>query len=241
MNEQRLYLASKSPRRRALLEQIGLRYELLDIDIDESPHPGEAAADHVCRLALEKARAGAQALLARGKRAPPVTAAPDSTTDGTACSPTMAPATPAPAWVLGADTVVVIGGSVLGKPSDSSMARTMLRRLSNRSHEVMTAVSVVTVDATPAAPRIAPIRVALSRTEVRFRALARDEIDAYVQSGEPLDKAGAYAIQGLAAMFVQSIHGSYSGVMGLPLFETTGLLRSTGFKVPLSTAPTASD
>jgi len=183
-----IHLASKSPRRRALIARLGLDVDVLDLDIPELRAPGEGAEDYVQRVARDKALAG-RALA------------------------------PAGAIVLGADTEVVLDGHVFGKPRDNNDAAAMLRKLSGRTHEVLTAVTVVSS---------ALETRALVRTEVSFAELTDDEISAYIASGEPMGKAGAYAIQGAAERFVQRLSGSYSGVMGLPLFETAQLLRPFG-------------
>ncbi|MFP5507224.1 MAG: Maf family protein [Gammaproteobacteria bacterium] len=193
MSEYRIYLASNSPRRRELLDQIGITYRVLRVDVDETARPGEDAAALVERLALEKARAGRAGL-------PPGDGRP----------------------VLGADTVVVADGRVLGKPRDRAAGLAMLAALSERRHEVLTAAAL-------ADPRRE--RVLLSRSQVRFRAIDPAEAAAYWDSGEPADKAGGYAIQGLGAVFVAELNGSYSGVMGLPLFETAQLLNEFGIEV----------
>jgi septum formation protein len=182
-----LVLASGSPRRSELLEQIGLSFQVHAVDMDESMLPGEAVLEHVNRLALAKARLGYRQLAAE---------IPDLV-------------------VLAADTVVEIGGQVLGKPADSGQAASFLARLSGNRHRVHTAVAVVTGDNELAA---------ISSSEVEFAELTDAQISAYVATGEPLDKAGAYAIQGIAAQFVTHLSGSYSGVMGLPLYETASLL-----------------
>jgi septum formation protein len=184
-----IYLASASPRRRELLTQIGIRYELLKVTVPEIPLPGEKAQEFVQRVALEKAQAG-KCLL------PPEDAHP----------------------VLGADTAVVIEDCILGKPADRQEALGMLTSLSGRRHQVMSAVAM-------AAEREAVI---LNISQVTFRNLSAEEIEAYWESGECHDKAGAYAIQGRAAMFIQELQGSYSGVMGLPLYETAVLLQQFG-------------
>lgn len=181
-----LYLASKSPRRTELLDRLDQPHLLLDVDVPEVRAPGEGAADYVRRVARDKARAGWALVAAE-----------------------------AGACVLGADTEVVLGEEVFGKPRDAADAAAMLRRLSGRSHVVLSAVAVV--DA-------AGEREALSATQVRFAALSEDAIAAYVATGEPLGKAGAYAIQGRAEAFVEHLSGSHSGVMGLPLHETARLL-----------------
>lgn len=188
-----VYLASTSPRRRELLGSIGVRCEVIEAGIDESALPAEQPAAYVERLALAKARA-ALARHPRGRQAP----------------------------LLGADTAVVIDGEILGKPADLTQARRMLGRLSGRTHEVWSAVAVLSARGED---------VAVSRTAVVLRALSPAEIDAYWRSGEPADKAGAYAIQGRGAIFVSEIRGSYSGVVGLPLFETAQLLSRHGVAV----------
>jgi septum formation protein len=191
MSESFIYLASGSPRRRELLAQLGLSFELIVTDIDESLEPGEPAETYVSRMACEKARAAL--VRVTGRIAP----------------------------VLGADTSVVVDQQILGKPADQDAAVEMLRHLSGRSHEVLTAVAIR--DAGREA-------VAVSRTVVTFRSLSDAEIEAYWATGEPCDKAGGYAIQGLGAVFIEAIHGSYTGVMGLPLFETAGLLNGFGYR-----------
>jgi len=182
-----LYLASQSPRRRALLDQIGVAHRVVAVAVDETRRPGEAPAVYVERLARAKAAAG---LAAAGG-----------------------------GWVLGADTVVVLGDEVLGKPADRAAALVMLARLSGRRHQVLTAVALAGA---------AGVACRLSVSHVTFHPLQADEIAAYWASGEPADKAGAYAIQGRAALFVSHLEGSYSGVMGLPLYETGELLRGAG-------------
>ena len=187
-----MLLASASPRRRALLEQIGVAYRAQAVPVDETPLPGEAPADYVCRIALAKARAGVGK--AHGE------------------SP-----------VLGADTAVVLGETLLGKPGSRAEADAMLARLSGRTHRVLTAVALVS--GTREAVR-------LSESQVTFREMTPEERIGYVNTGEPMDKAGAYAIQGVAAIFIESLAGSYSGVMGLPLFETAALLAEFGIRTP---------
>ncbi len=186
-----LFLASKSPRRRLLLEQIGIRFEVIDIDLDEARRPGEAPDSYVLRLALEKARAGRARV------------------ESPHCPP-----------VLAADTAVVVGNRILGKPSDRQDAAAMLRLLSGRTHQVLSGIALV--------GKHEYERQALSVSEVRFRTVSAQEADAYWESGEPCDKAGGYAIQGRGALFVADLRGSYSGVMGLPLFETARLLAAAG-------------
>ena len=184
-----VYLASASPRRRELLTQLGVRHEVLRVAVDEMPRPDEGAEDLVCRLAAAKAQAG---LAVR-------------------------PAPGAP--VVAADTAVVLGGELFGKPVDRADGARMLGRLAGRTHIVWTAVAVTDGQRE---------RVELSRSEVSFRAVMPEEIAAYWRTGEPADKAGAYAIQGCGAQFIADLRGSYSGVMGLPLFETARLLTLFG-------------
>lgn len=185
-----LRLASASPRRRQLLDLIGVPHVVTPADIDETPRPGEAAGDYVMRLAREKA----EAVWARHQDLP----------------------------VLAADTTVVVDDEILGKPESADEARTMLGKLSGRAHFVHTGVALRTVHG---------VEVDISTTDVEFATLSDDMIRAYWASGEPQGKAGAYAIQGLGAVFVSDISGSYTGVMGLPLFETAELLRYAGIRV----------
>lgn len=191
-NSELVYLASASPRRRELLAQIGVAFEVVAVAVDEALRPGEAPEVYALRLAVAKARAG-HALRA-GRPA------------------------------LGADTAVVVDGAILGKPRDRADALAMLERLSGRTHHVHTAVALVAADGT--------VHSRLSVSAVTFRALSAAERAAYWASGEPADKAGGYAIQGRAAVFVARLEGSYSGVMGLPLFETAELLETCGIAVP---------
>jgi septum formation protein len=184
-----VYLASASPRRQELLKQLGVRYEVLRVAVDESPLPAEGAEDLVCRLAMAKAQAGL------------------------AVRPTLI------APVLAADTAVALGADLFGKPADQADAMRILGRLGGRTHIVWTAVAVTDGQRE---------RVELSRSEVTFRALSPEEIAGYWRTGEPADKAGAYAIQGRGAQFIADLTGSYSGVMGLPLFETARLLTLFG-------------
>ena len=187
----RLWLASASPRRASLLASIGVPAQRLPApDIDETPRPGESAPDYVQRMAREKARVGWARV-------------PD----------------PASAAVLGADTSVVLDNRILGKPRDPDEARAMLAALAGREHQVLSAVTVITV---------AGEQTALSVSRVSMAPLDSADIQAYVATGEPMDKAGGYAIQGFAAVFVEQLSGSYSGVVGLPLAETGQLLRQAG-------------
>ena len=184
-----IYLASRSPRRQELLQQVGVHYELLPVTVDETPAAGEKAADYAQRLALAKAQAGWSSLAGKN-----------------------------PLPVLGADTVVVANGTIMGKPRDRQQAIEMLQVLSGATHTVLTAVALVAED------RL----VRLNTSHVTFRTLSLSECEAYWESGEPLDKAGAYAIQGLGAAFITHLEGSYSAVMGLPLFETVDMLETFG-------------
>lgn len=193
-----LYLASQSPRRAELLTRLGLAFGRIDLDIPEHRQPGEPAIDYVRRVAREKAGAGLLKVVA----------------------------TPG-AVVLGADTEVILGDDVFGKPADEAEAAAMLRRLSGRTHQAVSAVSVVS------AGREAQ---ALVVTEVSFAALDDADIAAYVASGEAMGKAGAYGIQGRAEQFVTRLAGSYSAVMGLPLHETAKLLREFGIHPSSATA-----
>jgi septum formation protein len=184
-----IVLASGSPRRRELLAQLGVQHEVLAVDVDETPLPGESPAALAQRLARAKALAGrARAGDARA--------------------------------VLGSDTVVAVGEKIFGKPADRGDAMAMLAALSGREHRVLTAVALA-VPGTGAA-----VREALSETAVRMRAITPAEAASYWDTGEPAGKAGAYAIQGLGAVFIEHIRGSYSGVMGLPLYETALLLQA---------------
>lgn len=185
-----LFLASTSPRRRELLQQIGLAFSVLDVAVDESVREAERPGDYVVRLAREKAAAGLVGL-----------------NEGV---------------VVAADTSVVLDDQVLGKPLSEVDALAMWERLSGRMHQVLTGVAVGDRH---------HIEAALVSTRVHFRPLGRAEMAAYWRSGEPADKAGGYAIQGLGAVFVDAIEGSYSNVVGLPLSETAALLARFGIRV----------
>lgn len=193
-----IWLASASPRRSSLLNQIGIAHRIQPVDLDESAEPGESPAEYVTRLA----RAKAQALWSRlsaDQRLP----------------------------VLGSDTTVAIDGEVLGKPRDREEAGRMLRQLSGRTHQVYTAVAVRHAQG---------CHDRLSVSDVTMKSLSDSEIDAYWASGEPADKAGAYGIQGQAALFIERIAGSYSGIVGLPLYETGELLRMIGITLESTVA-----
>lgn len=203
MIEPRIHLASRSPRRRELLHQMGVRFELLmfraspreDAAVNEDVRPGEAVEDYVVRLARAKAAHGAA--LQEFRRTPAH-------------------------LVLAADTTLDLDGEIIGKPRDEQNAADILTRLSGRSHRVLTAVALAAGER---------LEHALSISTVHFRPLDADEIRRYVRTGEPLDKAGAYAIQGHAGIFVREIQGSHSGIVGLPLCETALLLRRFGYPV----------
>jgi septum formation protein len=198
-----VYLASKSPRRQELLRQLGVEFSELLLreaperrrDVVEVPRKDESPVEYVKRIARTKAAVGWHRM---GRRE--------------------LPARP----VLGADTEVVLDGTAVGKPADAAAAIAMLAALSDRTHDVITAVALRWQT---------QLALAVSTSRVTFRAIPRDEIERYVATGEPLDKAGGYGIQGKAAAFVQHLEGSYSGVMGLPLFETAELLARLGFPV----------
>ncbi len=187
-----LILASASPRRADLLRQLGLFFEICPVAIDEAPISGEAPADYVRRLAIQKAEAGFDAA-----------GEPD-------------------ALVLGSDTTVVLDGQILGKPDDRNAAIAMLEALSGRTHQVMTGVALASAGSTEAV---------VTTTDVTFRSLDKREIRAYCETGEPMDKAGGYGIQGRGGAFVTSITGSYSAVVGLPLDQTAVLLERFGAPV----------
>ncbi|WP_028455631.1 Maf family protein [Chitinilyticum litopenaei] len=189
MTQPQLYLASGSPRRRELLAQLGVTFDIIRADIDETPLPGEGVEAYVLRLAREKALAGWRAA---GEPALPV---------------------------LGADTTVAHDGRILGKPADAADAVAMLRDLSGSTHAVLTAVALCVGG---------EVEVTLSTSAVRFMPLTDAQIAAYVASGEPLDKAGAYGIQGWGGLFVSWMDGSFTGVMGLPVHETAQLLARHG-------------
>lgn len=195
----RIYLASQSPRRRELLKQIGVPFDVLPLrvvagrmDVIEIPHDGEAALDFVQRMATEKAACGWRVVESRRLLRFPV---------------------------LGADTVVEVDGAILGKPADRPAAEAMLTRLSGHTHQVHTAVAI---------EHEGRLELRVSSSQVRFAALDATTIAHYLETGEYFGKAGAYAIQGRAGAFVEHIDGSYSGIMGLPLYDTAELLKAFG-------------
>ena len=191
MTDPVLHLASSSPRRREILESLGLKFTHGGVGVDEARKVGEKVDSMVMRLAREKAAA-------------------------------VDPSTCAGLPVLAADTIVVLGDEVFGKPRSENDAVAMLAALSGRVHRVLTGVALSSGG---------EVTTGLSDTEVCFRDIGRDEAAAYWQSGEPADKAGAYAIQGLGGIFVHRIKGSYSGVVGLPVFETARLLERVGIEI----------
>ncbi len=201
--DQKIYLASKSARRRELLRQIGIEFELLLLrdktprgpEVSEAIQPGENAEIYVARVALEKAEYAHHTMLWR--KLPPRP-------------------------VLGADTTVVVDGRILGKPANFAEAVAMLTALSGRTHQVLTSIAIRHLDDTWQITQ---------KSDVAFAPLPEALIHAYCSTQEPYDKAGGYGIQGMAAVFIQEIAGSYSGIMGLPLFETTQLLRQAGLRI----------
>ena len=196
-----IYLASQSPRRRQLLDQLGVRHELLLPDQDEDPEAmevvlrGESPTAYVQRVTMLKLDAAKARMQRRGLPSAPI---------------------------LCSDTTVAMGRTIFGKPQDAQDAARMLQELAGHSHRVLTAVAV-------GAARGSKSLLSVSR--VSFAPMRQQDIAAYVKSGEPMGKAGAYAVQGRAAAFITSISGSYSGIMGLPLYETAQLLRSFGVKL----------
>jgi septum formation protein len=201
-----LWLASTSPRREALLRQLDVRFELCAVSVDESPLGQEAPNDYVRRVASSKLADGVARLL------------DDGVGDG---------------WVLAADTAVVADDALLGKPVNRDHALAMLAALSGRSHIVLSGVALGRLDSAATAPSAAAREpmIAISESRVWFRRLGAQERERYWATGEPEGKAGAYAIQGLGAAFVERIEGSYTGIVGLPLFETAQLLRHAGIRV----------
>ncbi|MGE5651646.1 nucleoside triphosphate pyrophosphatase [Noviherbaspirillum sp. UKPF54] len=201
--DNKIYLASKSPRRRELLRQIGVEFELLLLrdqsprgpEVSEEVLPGEKAEDYVTRVTREKAEYAAKTMLWRRLPLRPI---------------------------LAADTTVVVDGRILGKPADPAEAADMLKSLSGRTHQVLTSVALRRDEET----------YQLTQTShVTFASLTDDMLGAYCATSEPYDKAGGYAVQGLAAVFIETIAGSYSGIMGLPLRETAQLLQQAGIPV----------
>ncbi|HEY4074271.1 MAG TPA: Maf family protein [Herbaspirillum sp.] len=193
----KIYLASKSPRRRELLRQVGVEFELLlnDSEINEDVLPGEAPYDYVARVTRDKAEHALETMLRRQLPMRPV---------------------------LAADTTVVVDTAILGKPADMNEAMQMMRRLSGRTHQVLTSVAVAAGD---------ELWQITQSSDVEFAPLTEKAIIAYCDTPEPYDKAGGYGIQGPAAIFITNISGSYSGIAGLPLFETVQLLQKAGVHI----------
>lgn len=204
MNASTIYLASQSPRRRELLHQLRMQYQLLLLkddprglaEVDESPRAGEQAQDYVQRVCLDKLNAAWESAVFR-----------------------QLPTLP----VLAADTTVVLHGQIIGKPADRNDAAQILRALSGNTHQVITAVAMRLHE---------KVELKLSASAVSFAVLDASRIARYLATGEADDKAGAYGIQGLAGAFVTRLEGSYSGVVGLPLFETAELLKTFGYDIP---------
>ncbi|MCG8383249.1 MAG: Maf-like protein [Gammaproteobacteria bacterium] len=186
-----LYLASQSPRRRELLAQINLTFEIIEVDVDETRSPNETSQDYVMRLAKEKAYAGVTKVKSR-------------------------------APILGADTIITLDGQIYGKPADQADALRMWQHLAGQTHQVLTAVAIVAGDR---------CEQCLVQTRVQLCQASEAQWRAYWKSGEPKDKAGGYAIQGKGAVFIQRIEGSYSNVVGLPLYETAQLLARIGISL----------
>lgn len=200
-----LYLGSQSPRRVDLLTQQGLRLRQIIQPIDETVLAGESATVYTERLAQEKARAAWQSVVAN-----------------------LWPLKP----LLTADTTVVVDGLILGKPCSMTEAKAMLKRLSGRTHQVVTAVCVILGEGATM-----QLKTRVSNSDVTFKVLTEQEIDAYLATNDAYDKAGSYGIQGRAGVFIQHISGSFTGVMGLPLFETAQLLAEFGLNLPLPPSP----
>lgn len=200
--QSRIYLASRSPRRRELLHQIHVNFEILlfrtglreDVEVNEDVMVGESPADYVLRVAHAKALAGVERVGSRRLMSHPV---------------------------LAADTTIELDGRIIGKPESAEHAEQILAQLSGRAHQVLTAIAVADAET---------VEHQLCVSQVRFRTLDAAEIRRYIATGEPMDKAGAYAIQGRAGMLITEIHGSYSGIMGLPLYETSMLLARFGYR-----------
>lgn len=191
-----IVLASASPRRRELLEQIGLKFDIIPSHAEERVLPDESPEEHVVRLSIDKATEVARRSDVKGR------------------------------WFIGSDTIVLYEGQILGKPADAQHAASMLRQLSGREHRVLSGFAIL--DRMTGEQRAEAVS-----TEVRFRELTEMEIARYIASGEPMDKAGSYAIQGLGVCFVASISGSYSNVVGLPLCRLTLALKDLGIPLPI--------
>ncbi len=197
-----LILASASPRRRELLQQIELQFHVHVVEIDETPRLNEKPGDYVLRMAESKASAAYKNLREEHKKFGRLV-------------------------VLSADTSVICDELILGKPFDKEAARKQLRMLSGRVHQVLTSVAVLAADEDQLTPFVQTL---VSQSSVEFAQLTSEGIEKYLQTDEPYDKAGSYAVQGMAAQFIKHISGSYSGIMGLPLFETAQLLAAANIQ-----------
>lgn len=186
----RVFLASTSPRRKELLAQLGVDFDVISIEVDETPHQFEKPVDYVQRVTKDKAQAGQRNL------------------------------TDSAAIVVAADTSVIVNETILGKPDSLSQAKEMLKMLSGHTHQVLTAVAVASSMG---------VSIKLNTSTVTFAEISENELDWYVATNEGMNKAGGYAVQGLAARFIERIEGSYSGIMGLPLRETGLLLERAGY------------
>jgi septum formation protein len=214
-----LILASASPRRRELLTQIGYTFQVHPADIPEEPRPGEDPIAYVTRLAREKAEAVFAEIASKGPGDTTFRLRSGERKGSQESAGAQAPSAPpqvAPV-VVAADTTVTLDDHILGKPEDAADAARMLRLLSGRTHRVITGVAVVTAERTEVAAEV---------TAVQFLTLSEEEIAAYIATGEPMDKAGAYAIQGRAARWIPRIEGCYFNVVGLPLALVSNLLES---------------
>ncbi|MEA3404501.1 MAG: Maf family protein [Pseudomonadota bacterium] len=185
-----LYLSSGSPRRQELMQQLNLKFKVINVPIEEQVLPEEDPEAYVTRIAIKKAQAGFDKVASNQ------------------------------AWIIGGDTAVVLGDEVFGKPESEADAYRMLSLLSGQTHTVLSAIAIV---------RDTQVFSALNQTQVTFRVLSEQEMTEYWSSGEPIGKAGSYAIQGLGARFIKNLQGSYSGVMGLPLYELDQLLTESGY------------
>lgn len=199
MDNLQLYLASRSPRRRTLIEQLGIRYKTLDVEIDEQPREGEDPAAYVARLAVEKAKVGWDQV---SKEKIPV---------------------------VGADTCIVLNQQIIGKVDSREQSRSLLEQFSANSHQVLTGIALVGEEIETINPALKQL-VRVNTSRITFRTLTADECEHYWDTGEPMGKAGGYAIQGIAAAFIEKIEGSYSGVMGLPLCELSELMSEFGIE-----------
>jgi len=202
---QLLYLASGSPRRQELMQQLNLQFEVIQAPIEEAVLPNETPSAYVKRIAIEKAQAGYAKALSKRQGEPADSADSD-------------------VWVVGGDTAVIFNQHIFGKPVNEADAKRMLSILSGQTHQVLSSLAIVHNN---------QVYCTINTTQVTFKALTDREINDYWLSGEPEGKAGSYAIQGLGAKFIKTIHGSYSGVMGLPVFELDQLLTESGYQTEL--------